>query len=447
MEKLQRCYIKVFGCQMNVYDADKVADVLKLSHGIQRTQSPNDANILIMITCSIREKAEEKVYSELGRWRADFKRQRPDVMICVGGCVASQEGKKIQQKLPFVDIIFGPQTLHRLPALINRYKETGKSQIDISFPQIEKFDYIPMTKTDQYSAYVSVMEGCSKYCSYCIVPYTRGKEVSRPFDDVLAETANLASQGVKEIIFLGQNVNDYIGLMDDGTQGSLAILIHYAAKIDGIERIRFTTSHPNAFGDDLIDCYANQPVLANHLHLPVQSGSDRILSKMKRDYTALEYKQIINRLRRYRPGITISSDFIVGFPGETDDDFQRTCDLVDAIGFDKSYSFCFSPRPGTPAASLKDDISMDVKKKRLEHLQYLLSRHEERISQSMLGSHQQVLVMGASKKQDQSKTTIYGRTPSNRIIHFDGSLNLCGQFKTIRVEQSLKNCLRGTLID
>lgn len=439
------CYIKTFDCQMNTYDSDKIADVLNHTHGITRLESPEKADILVMITCSVREKAEEKVYSELGRWHKDFKKKNPNIKICVGGCVASQEGKRIQQKLPFVDIVFGPQTIHRLPELIRRSTVQNKRQMDISFPEIEKFDYIPQSTPNGYSAYVSIMEGCSKYCSYCIVPYTRGEEFSRPFDKVLAEVASLEQRGIKEIVFLGQNVNDYQGIMEDGSYASLALLIHYTAALKGIERIRFTTSHPSSFSDDLIQCYAEEPKLANHLHLPVQSGSDRILSKMKRTYTALEYKHKMNKLKKARPGITISSDFIVGFPGETDEDFEKTLALVEDIGFDKSYSFIYSKRPGTPAASLEDNVTDEAKKRRLYQLQRALSIQEEKHSESMLNTTQRVLVTGMSKKTDgeRQQYNMAGRTESNRVVHFAGSPSDEGCIKDVVIKKALKNALLG----
>ncbi|MCH8944866.1 MAG: tRNA (N6-isopentenyl adenosine(37)-C2)-methylthiotransferase MiaB, partial [Proteobacteria bacterium] len=387
----KKLYIKTMGCQMNEYDSDKMADVLRESHGYELTDTVGDADLLLVNTCSIRDKAAEKVFSQLGRWRA-LKEKNPDIRIGVGGCVASQEGEGIIDRAPYVDIVFGPQTLHRLPAMIDDVAKTGNPVVDISFPEIEKFDCLPEPRADGPTAFVSAMEGCSKYCSFCVVPYTRGEEVSRPFDDVIAEVASLAAQGVREVNLLGQNVNAYRGPMFDGQIADLATLIYYVAEIDGIERIRFTTSHPVEFTDSLIQAYAEVPKLVSYLHLPVQHGSDRILAAMKRGHTVLEYKQKIRKLRQARPDISLSSDFIIGFPGETDRDFEALMNLVAEMGFDQSFSFIYSRRPGTPAASLADDTSMDVKKQRLQVLQARISRQAMEISRSMVGSTQRVLV-------------------------------------------------------
>lgn len=436
---MKKLYIQTHGCQMNEYDSTKMADVLHASHGLELTEDPAEADVILMNTCSIRERAQEKVFSELGRFRP-LKKKKPNLIIGVGGCVASQEGDVIIKRAPYVDIVFGPQTLHRLPELIRQTQSGKKSAIDISFPEIEKFDCLPEPRADGPTAYVSIMEGCSKYCSFCIVPFTRGEEISRPFDDVIAELSSLTTQGVKEVTLLGQNVNDYRGLMHDGPIADLALLIHYTAAIEGIERIRFTTSHPLAFSDNLIQAYAEEPKLANHLHLPVQSGSDRILAAMKRNYTALEYKSKIRKLRKVRPDISISSDFIVGFPGETDADFEATMNLIHEVGFDQSYSFIYSPRPGTPAASLPDDISMDVKKQRLAILQNRITQQARKISQSMIGTQQCILVSGQSKK-DSSKLT--GRTENSRNVHFEGDPSMIGKLITVTITEALPNSLRG----
>lgn len=397
----KKLYIKTNGCQMNEYDSSKMAEVLLQSHGLQKTEQVEEADVILLNTCSIREKAQEKVFSQLGQWR-EFKAQNPEVIIGVGGCVASQEGADIIKRAPFVDLVFGPQTLHRLPDLIEERLKSKKPVVDISFPEIEKFDHLPAPRAEGPVAFVSIMEGCSKYCSYCVVPYTRGEEISRPFDDVLVECYQLAAQGVREINLLGQNVNDYRGKMNSGEIADLALLIHYLSAIEGIGRIRFTTSHPLAFSDNLINAYAEVPELANHLHLPVQSGSDRILAMMKRGYTALEFKSKIRKLRKIRPDIRLSTDIIVGFPGETDKDFQDTMDLVHEMGFDTSFSFIYSPRPGTPAANLPDDTPMEVKKQRLQILQNRLLTNAARYSQSMIGSCQRILVTGSSKKTKNS---------------------------------------------
>lgn len=428
---------------MNEYDSSKMAEVLYASHGLVKTDQVEDADVILLNTCSIREKAQEKVFSQLGQWR-EYKAKNPHVLIGVGGCVASQEGSDIIKRAPFVDIVFGPQTLHRLPALLNERLEKNKSVVDISFPEIEKFDHLPAPRAEGPTAFVSIMEGCSKYCSFCVVPYTRGEEISRPFDDVLAECYQLASQGVREINLLGQNVNDYRGIMDNGDIADLALLIHYIAAIDGIGRIRFTTSHPLAFSENLINAYAEVPELANHLHLPVQSGSDRILSLMKRGYTALEFKSKIRKLRKIRPDIRLSTDIIVGFPGETDKDFQDTMDLVHEIGFDTSFSFIYSPRPGTPAANLPDDTPMEIKKQRLQILQNRLLMNAARYSESMIGSKQKILVTGFSKKSSQQ---LSGRTECNRVVNFDGPPHLIGQFVDVQISDALPNSLRGRLLE
>ena len=437
----KKVYIKTNGCQMNEYDSSKMAEVLYASHGMVKTDNVSEADVILLNTCSIREKAQEKVFSQVGQWR-EFKKNNPHVIIGVGGCVASQEGASIIKREPIVDLVFGPQTLHRLPAMIDEQIATRKPVVDISFPSIEKFDNLPAPRAEGPVAFVSIMEGCSKYCSYCVVPYTRGEEISRPFDDVLAECFQLAAQGVREINLLGQNVNDYLGQMDSGEKADLALLIHYLAAIDGIGRIRFTTSHPLAFSDNLINAFAEVPELANHLHLPIQSGSDKILSMMKRGYTALEYKSKIRKLRKVRPDIRLSTDIIVGFPGETDQDFQDTMDLVHEIGFDMSFSFIYSPRPGTPAANLPDPTPMDVKKQRLKILQDRLLIQSSRYSESMIGSTQRILVTGVSKKSAQQ---LAGRTECNRVVNFDGNAELIGQFVDVHITEAQPNSLRARL--
>ena len=430
------------GCQMNEYDSDKMADVLHESHGYELTGNPDEADLLLVNTCSIREKAQEKVFSELGRWRP-LKEKRPDVMIGVGGCVASQEGEGISKRAPFVDIVFGPQTLHRLPELIEDARATGSPVVDISFPEIEKFDSLPEPRADGPTAFVSVMEGCSKYCSFCVVPYTRGEEISRPFDDVITEVVSLAAQGVSEVNLLGQNVNAYRGPMHDGQIADLATLIYYVAAVEGVERIRFTTSHPLEFTDSLIQAYAEVPKLANYLHLPVQHGSDRVLARMKRGHTILEYKQKIRKLREARPDISLSSDFIVGFPGETDDDFEKLMNLIAEIGFDQSFSFIYSPRPGTPAASLDDDTPMDVKKQRLRILQERINQQAFEISKGMVGTTQRVLVEKTSKKDDKQ---LAGKTENMRWVNFDADSSYIGQFVDVVITEALPNSLRGRLV-
>jgi len=431
------------GCQMNEYDSDKMADVLRESHGYELTQDVAEADLLLMNTCSIREKAQEKVFSALGRWRP-LKEKRPGVMIGVGGCVASQEGEAISKRAPFVDVVFGPQTLHRLPELIDSAREKNASVVDISFPEIEKFDRLPEPRAEGPTAFVSIMEGCSKYCSFCVVPYTRGEEISRPFDDVITECASLAQQGVREVNLLGQNVNAFRGPMHDGQIADLATLIYYVAAIDGIERIRFTTSHPVEFTDSLIQAYAEVPQLANYLHLPVQHGSDRILSMMKRGHTVLEYKQKIRKLRAARPDLSLSSDFIIGFPGETDADFEALMKLVAEIGFDQSFSFVYSPRPGTPAAGLADDTPMEVKKQRLQILQARINQQAQEISQRMVGTTQRVLVEKPSKKRSNQ---VAGRTENMRWVNFDADLSCIGQFVDVVITEAMPNSLRGRRVD
>jgi tRNA-2-methylthio-N6-dimethylallyladenosine synthase len=441
----KKVFIKTFGCQMNEYDSDKMADVLNAADGIIKTDTIEDADVVLLNTCSVREKAQEKVFSDLGRIR-ELKLKKPDLVIGVGGCVASQEGEAIIKRAPYVDVVFGPQTLHRLPDLIHLRKTSGHAQVDISFPEIEKFDHLPPARLEGPSAFVSIMEGCSKYCSYCVVPYTRGEEVSRRFDDVLAEVAGLAAQGAKEITLLGQNVNAYRGAMHDGEIADFGLLIEFIAEIDGIERIRFVTSHPKEFTQRLIDTYAKVPKLVNHLYLPAQHGSDRILMAMKRGYTALEYKSVIRRLREVRPDIAISSDFIVGFPGETDADFEALMKLIDDIGYDNSFSFIFSPRPGTPAANLADDTPHEVKLKRLMRLQAVINDNTKRYSDAMVGSVQRILVEGPSKKDPNE---LQGRTENNRVVNFDGGPNasrLVGQLLDLQITQSFAFSLRGELI-
>ncbi len=438
----RKLYIKTFGCQMNEYDSAKMADLLHDANGLALTDRPEEADVLLLNTCSVREKAQEKVFSHLGLWR-EWKQSNPDLVIGVGGCVASQEGENLRKRAPFVDLVFGPQTIHRLPEMLNQVTRKHIPIVDVSFPEIEKFDNLPAPKAEGPSAFVSVMEGCSKYCTFCVVPYTRGEEISRPFDDVIAEVAALAEQGVREITLLGQNVNAYRGAMDDGSEADLALLISYIAAIDGIGRIRYTTSHPLEMSDSLIRLYAEEPKLVSHLHLPVQSGSDRILAAMKRGHTALEYKARIRRLREARPDISISSDFIVGFPGETEQDFAATMRLIDEIGFDHSYSFVYSPRPGTPAASLPDDVPIEIKKERLANLQARINQLAETISKSMIGTVQQVLVEGPAKKGEGRVT---GRTDNNRAVNFHGDPSLIGQFVQVRIDEALPNSLRGEMV-
>jgi tRNA-2-methylthio-N6-dimethylallyladenosine synthase len=434
-----KLFIKTHGCQMNEYDSAKMVDVLRASHGMELTQDESEADVILINTCSIREKAQEKVFSQLGRWK-QHKRDGKPVLIGVGGCVASQEGAAIIKRAPYVDLVFGPQTLHRLPQLIEKQRASGLPQVDISFPEIEKFDCLPEPHADGPTAFVSIMEGCSKYCSYCVVPYTRGEEISRPFDDVLVEVAQLAAQGVREVNLLGQNVNAYRGATFDGGSADLAVLIHAVAQIDGIGRIRFTTSHPLEFSESLIEAYANVPQLANFLHLPVQAGSDRILGAMKRGYTALEFKQKIRKLRAVRPDICISSDFIVGFPGETEDDFGKTMKLIEDIGFDQSFSFIFSARPGTPASNLADDTPAAEKHERLMRLQAAINAHAKAISQAMVGSVQRVLVEKPSTRDPGELT---GRTENMRFVNFPGNPRLIGQFIDVEITEAMSNSLRG----
>jgi tRNA-2-methylthio-N6-dimethylallyladenosine synthase len=438
----KRVFIRTFGCQMNEYDSDKMADVLRAADGYEATDDVEQADLILFNTCSVREKAQEKVFSDLGRVKHLKKK---GVLIGVGGCVASQEGAAIIERAPYVDVVFGPQTLHRLPQMLEARVAERRPQVDISFPEIEKFDHLPPARVEGASAFVSIMEGCSKYCSYCVVPYTRGEEVHRPFDDVLTEVAGLAAQGVKEVTLLGQNVNAYRGRMGNTDEiADFALLIEYVAEVPGIERIRYTTSHPNEFTQRLIDVYARVPQLVSHLHLPVQHGSDRILMAMKRGYTAMEYKSTIRKLRAVRPGISLSSDFIVGFPGETEDDFGKMMRLIEEIGYDSSFSFVFSKRPGTPAAALPDETPHDVKLKRLQHLQATIETHVRRISASRVGTVQRILVEGPSRK---SASELMGRTECNRIVNFDGgpqSARLVGQMIDVTITEALPHSLRGT---
>jgi tRNA-2-methylthio-N6-dimethylallyladenosine synthase len=434
-----KLYIKTHGCQMNEYDSAKMADVLAASHGLELTDDEGAADVILVNTCSIREKAQDKVFSQLGRWKR-LKAAKPALVIGVGGCVASPEGEAIVKRAPYVDLVFGPQTLHRLPQLLDARRSTARAQVDISFPEIEKFDHLPAPRKDGPTAFVSIMEGCSKYCSYCVVPYTRGEEISRPFDDVLAEVAALAEQGVREINLLGQNVNAYRGPMHDGASADLAVLIHAIAEIDGVGRIRFTTSHPLEFSDSLVEAYANVPKLANYLHLPVQAGSDRVLGAMKRGYTALEYKQKIRKLRRVRPDICVSSDFIVGFPGETDAEFEQTMQLIEDVGFDQSFSFVYSRRPGTPAANLPDATTDEAKAARLQRLQAAINANAKKIADSMVGTVQRVLVEGPSKRDPNELT---GRTDNMRYVNFAGPPSLVGQFVDVAITEALANSLRG----
>ncbi len=438
---LSKLHIRTFGCQMNEYDSNKMSDVLKHSHGLELTDDIDQADVLLVNTCSIREKAEEKLFHQLGRWKK-LKTTKPNLVIGVGGCVASQEGDLILKRAPYVDLIFGPQTLHRLPNMLNDVLDKSQVSIDISFPEIEKFDHLPEPHSDTASAFVSVMEGCSKYCTFCVVPYTRGEEISRPFNDVIREVEVLAEQGVKEINLLGQNVNAYRGLMDDGEIADLALLIAIVAQVSGIERIRYTTSHPVEFSDRLIQIYAEVPELVSHVHLPVQSGSDKILGSMKRGHTVVEYKSKIRKLREIRPNISLSSDFIIGFPGETEEDFNNTMKLIDEMGFDKSFSFIYSKRPGTIAASLPDDVDQTVKKQRLAVIQDKLNENTEKISRSMIGSIQKVLVEGHSKKG----STLSGRTENMRTTHFQGNEDLIGQIVSVKITEGFANSLQGELI-
>ncbi|PLQ02356.1 tRNA (N6-isopentenyl adenosine(37)-C2)-methylthiotransferase MiaB [Cupriavidus pauculus] len=447
---MKKVFVKTYGCQMNEYDSDKMVDVLNATQGMEPTDNVEDADVILFNTCSIREKAQEKVFSELGRMKA-LKAAKPDLVIGVGGCVASQEGAAIVSRAPYVDVVFGPQTLHRLPDLINRRQSTGLSQVDISFPEIEKFDHLPPARVDGPSAFVSIMEGCSKYCSYCVVPYTRGEEVSRPFEDVLAEVAGLADQGVREVTLLGQNVNAYRGTMGGTSEiADFALLIEYVAEIPGIERIRYTTSHPKEFTSRLVELYERCDKLVNHLHLPVQHASDRVLMGMKRGYSVLEYKSIIRRLRTIRPDMSMSSDFIIGFPGETDADFDKLMAMVHEIGYDTSFSFIFSPRPGTPAANLHDVTPHDVKLRRLQTLQAAIEENVVRISQNMVGTMQRILVEGPARKDP---TELHGRTENNRVVNFAlpgipqaQRDRMVGQMVDVSITQAFPHSLRGEIV-
>jgi tRNA-2-methylthio-N6-dimethylallyladenosine synthase len=438
----KKFYIKTFGCQMNEYDSDKMGDVLRACEGMQQTEIPEDADVILLNTCSVREKAEEKVFSDLGRLRP-LKAIRPDLIIAVGGCVASQEGEAIVKRAPYVDVVFGPQTLHRLPQLIADRRASGYSQVDISFPEIEKFDHLPAAQTSSGSAFVSIMEGCSKFCTFCVVPYTRGEEVSRPFVDVMREVESLVEQGVGEITLLGQNVNAYCGIMDDGDTVDLAFLLQAIAALEGVKRLRYTTSHPKEMTQRLIDLYVTQPKLASHLHLPVQSGSDRVLAAMKRGYTALEYKSIIRKLRAARPDIVLTSDFIVGFPGETEGDFEATIKLIEEVGFDASFSFLYSPRPGTLAAELPDEVPHEAKAERLKRLQDLVALQAESLSSRLPGTVQRVLVESVSRK---NLNELAGRMDNNRIVNFAGSPDMLGRFADVRITSAWAYTMRGELV-
>jgi tRNA-2-methylthio-N6-dimethylallyladenosine synthase len=438
----KKFHIKTFGCQMNEYDSDKMADLLRASAGMEQTGDPELADVILFNTCSIREKAEEKVFSDLGRVRP-LKLANPDLLIAVGGCVASQEGAAILKRAPYVDVVFGPQTLHRLPQMLEARRATGHPQVDISFPEIEKFDHLPAPDTVSSSAYVSIMEGCSKYCTFCVVPYTRGEEVSRPLADVMRDVQVLVAQGVKEVTLLGQNVNAYRGTGEDGDTVDFAFLLQTIAALDGIARIRYTTSHPREMTQRLIDVYATTPKLVSHLHLPVQSGSDRILAAMKRGHTVLEYKSIIRRVRAARPDICITSDFIVGFPGETEQDFEATMSLIDEIGFDNSFSYLYSPRPGTPAAELRDDTPREVKAARLKRLQDRIAEQEDGVAQRMLDTIQRALVEGTSKKDT---SELAARTDNNRVVNFSGSADMIGRFVEVKITQVVRHTLRGELV-
>jgi tRNA-2-methylthio-N6-dimethylallyladenosine synthase len=439
---MPRVYLKTFGCQMNEYDSARMADVLRVSGGYEPTDTPEEADLLLLNTCSVREKAQEKVFSQLGRWR-ELKARRPDLVIGVGGCVASQEGDGITTRAPFVDLVFGPQTLHRLPAMLEEHRASGRPVVDVSFPEIEKFDRLPPPRAHGATAFVSVMEGCSKYCSFCVVPYTRGEEVSRPLDQVLDEVRRLAAQGVSEVTLLGQNVNAYRGTMSQGGHADLAALVYFVAELPGIERIRFTTSHPVEFRDSLIEAFRDIDKLADYLHLPVQSGADRVLALMKRGHTVLEYKQKLRRLREVRPDISLSSDFIVGYPGETERDFQATLDLIADIGFDQAFSFIYSRRPGTPAAALPDDVTHAEKQRRLERLQTLVDEQSARYARRMVGSRQRVLVERPARRDARQ---LAGRTSSNRWVNFDGPSALIGCYADVEITAALPNSLRGRLL-
>lgn len=438
----KKLFIKTWGCQMNEYDSDKMADLLDSTHGYELAETAEEADVILLNTCSIREKAQEKVFHQLGRWK-NLKKDKPELIIGVGGCVASQEGEVIRQRAPYVDMVFGPQTLHRLPEMINQIKGGSSSVVDISFPEIEKFDRLPEPKADGPTAFVSIMEGCSKYCTFCVVPYTRGEEVSRPVDDVLLEIAQLAEQGVREVNLLGQNVNAFRGPNFDGSICTFAELLELVASINGIDRIRYTTSHPVEFTDDIIEAYAQIPELVDHLHLPVQSGSDRILTMMKRGHTAIEYKSKIRKLRKIRPNLSMSSDFIIGFPGESDADFEATMDLIQAMNFDLSFSFIYSARPGTPAADLPDDVSEETKKLRLQLLQQRITQQALRIARGMLDTEQRILVEGPSKKNPMELT---GRTENNRVVNFEGQPSMIGKFVDVKITDVFANSLRGDVL-
>ena len=438
----KKVFIKTYGCQMNEYDSDKMADVLNLAEGHVKTDKVEEADVILFNTCSIREKAQEKVFSDLGRVQ-DLKKANPDIMIAVGGCVASQEGEHIIKRAPYVDVVFGPQTLHRLPELLATKRSTGLSQVDISFPEIEKFDHLPPAKVEGASAFVSIMEGCSKFCTFCIVPFTRGQEVSRPFDDILTEVAGLAQQGVKEITLLGQNVNAYRGVMDDGEIADFALLLEYVHEIPGIERMRYTTSHPREMTPRVIDCYRKLPKLVSHLHLPIQSGSDRVLAAMKRGYTALEFKSLVRKLKEARPDLCVSSDFIIGFPGETEDDFEKTMRVIDDVGFDASFSFVYSQRPGTPAAELPDDVPEEVKLKRLLRLQARIEELASEVNRGMVGTVQRVLVEKISKKDPNE---LAGRTDNNRVVNFVGNSRLIHHFVDVYITHTFPHSLHGELV-
>ena len=439
---MAKLHITTWGCQMNEYDSSKMADLLNSTHGLELTDKPEEADVLLLNTCSIREKAQEKVFSQLGRWK-NWKKDKPDLIIGVGGCVASQEGEHIRERAPFVDIVFGPQTLHRLPEMINKIRGGDRAIVDISFPEIEKFDRLPEPKAEGPTAFVSIMEGCNKYCSFCVVPYTRGEEVSRPVDDVLFEIAQLAEQGVREVNLLGQNVNAYRGETFDGGICTFAELLRLVAAIDGIDRVRYTTSHPIEFTDDIIEVYRDTPELVSFLHLPIQSGADRILTMMKRNHTALEYKAIIRKLREVRPNIQISSDFIVGFPGETAEDFEQTMKVIEQVNFDMSFSFIYSARPGTPAADIPDDVSEDEKKERLARLQQRINHQAMQFSRAMLGTEQRILVEGPSKKDIMELT---GRTETNRVVNFVGTPDMIGKFVDVKITDVYSNSLRGEVV-
>ena len=437
---MKKVFIKTHGCQMNEYDSAKMLDLLSEKEEFTATDTPEDADLLVLNTCSIREKAQERVFHQIGRWKK-LKDKNPNLKIAIGGCVASQEGKKLSQRAPAVDIVFGPQTLHRLPNLYKEASDTEKKQLDISFPKIEKFDYLPQSSSDSVTAFVSVAEGCNKYCSFCVVPHTRGHEVSRPVEDILVEIEGLASRGVREVNLLGQNVNNFKGSFE-GEKKSLAFLIEKVSKVNGIDRIRYTTSHPFEFKDDLVDLYKDTPELVSHVHLPVQSGSDRILKLMRRRYSVASYLELISRIRENRPGISFSSDFIVGFPGETDKDFQDTLDIVEKVGFDESFSFIYSPRPNTPAAEMEDNVSKDIKKERLTILQHKLNELSSKISRKMVGSLERCLVLGVSKK---NPGELQARTENNRVVNFATDANVVGKFVNLKIVDQLTNSLRGKL--